>query len=62
MPRNQPPIAEQFGQVGGGDGIMGLKMKFKTASIEQALRLDEMPESDVHAVLLRLADWRIGAT
>ena len=62
MPRNLPLIAEQFGQVGGGDGIMDLQMKFKTASTAQALRLDEMPEADVHAVLLRLADWRVGET
>ena len=50
------------GQVGGGDGIMGLELKFKTASTAQALRLNEMPESNVHAVLLRLADWRVGET
>ena len=62
MPRNLPPAAEQFGQVGGGDGIVDLKMKFKIASIEQALRLDEMPESNVHAVLLKLDDWRVGET
>ena len=47
---------------GGGDGIMDLKMKFKTAPIERALRLGEMPESELHAILLRVGDWRVGET
>ncbi len=55
-------VAEQFGQVGGSDGIMDLKMKFKTGSTEQGLRLDEMPESNAHTVLLKLDDWRVGET